>query len=69
MYNVVCFEQSLKNQKKKINQLKIVIFTVVKNRNISLPERLRSHKVSTKDQSFYLNYHKFSKKSYVLDVY
>ena len=25
--------------------------------------------VLTKDQSFYLNYHKFSLKSYVLDVY
>ena len=28
-----------------------------------------THKVFTKDQCFYLNYHKFSIKSYVLDVY
>ena len=35
----------------------------------SLRERLRSHKVFTKDQYFYINYHKFSIKSYVLDVY
>ena len=35
----------------------------------SLRERLRIHKVFTKDKSFYLNYHKFSIKSYVLDVY
>ena len=35
----------------------------------TLRERLRIHKVFTKDQCFYLNYHKFSIKSYVLDVY
>ena len=35
----------------------------------SLRERLRTHKVFTKDRCFYLNYHKFSIKSYVLDVY
>ena len=35
----------------------------------SLCERLRNHKVFTKDQCFYLNYHKFSIKSYVLDVF
>ena len=35
----------------------------------SLLERLRTHEVFTKDQCFYLNYHKFSIKSYVLDVY
>ena len=35
----------------------------------SLRERLRTHKVFKKDQYFYLNYHKFSLKSYVLDVY
>ena len=34
-----------------------------------LRERLRTHKVFTKDQCFYLNYHKFSIKSYVLDMY
>ena len=36
---------------------------------ILLCERLRTHKVFRKDQCFYLNYHKFSIKSYVLDVY
>ena len=35
----------------------------------ALRERLRTHKVLTKDRCFYLNYHKFSIKSYVLDVY
>ena len=35
----------------------------------TLRERLRTHKVFTKDQCFYLNYRKFSIKSYVLDVY
>ena len=34
-----------------------------------LRERLRTHKVFTKDQRFYLNYHKFPMISYVLDVY
>ena len=34
-----------------------------------LRERLRTHKVFTLDQCFCLNYHKFSIKSYVLDVY
>ena len=34
----------------------------------SITERLSTHKVFTKDQCFYLNYHKFSIKSYVLDV-
>ena len=38
-------------------------------RKLALPESFRTHKVVTKDQSFYLNYHKFSIKSYVLDVY
>ena len=37
--------------------------------NFPLRERLCTHKVFTKDQYFYLNYHKFSIKSYVLDVY
>ena len=36
---------------------------------ITLCERLHTHKVFTKDQCFYLNYHKFSIKSYVVDVY
>ena len=35
----------------------------------TLRERLRTHKVFTKDQCIYLNYHKLSIKSYVLDVY
>ena len=34
---------------------------------ITLCERLRTHKFFTKDQCFYLNYRKFSIKSYVLD--
>ena len=34
----------------------------------TLRERLRTHKVFTIDQCFYLNYHKFSIKSFVLDV-
>ena len=37
--------------------------------SLTLRERLRTHKVYTKDQCFSLNYHKFSIKSYVLDVY
>ena len=37
--------------------------------DIRLRERLRTHKVFTKDQCFYLNYHKISIKSYVLDMY
>ena len=35
----------------------------------TLRERLRTHKVFTKDQCFYLNYYQFSIKSYVLDMY
>ena len=35
----------------------------------TLRERLRTPKVFTKYQFFYLNYHKFSIKSYVLDVF
>ena len=35
----------------------------------ALRERLRTHKVFKKRPVFYLNYHKFSIKSYVLDVY
>ena len=40
-----------------------------KSQDGTLRERLRTHKAFTKDQCFYLNYHKFSIKSYVLDVY
>ena len=38
---------------------------------VPLRERLRTHKVFTKNkpQRFYLDYHKFSIKAYVLDVY
>ena len=36
---------------------------------MTLRERLRTHKVFIKDQCFYLNYHKFSIKLYVVDVY
>ena len=35
----------------------------------ALRECLRTHKVFRRDQCFYLNYYKFSIKSYVLDVY
>ena len=40
-----------------------------RNQIIALRERLRTYKVFTKDQCFYLNHHKFSIKSFVLDVY
>ena len=43
--------------------------TTVMTPSFPLRERLRTHTVFTKDQCFYLNYHKFSIKSYVLDVY
>ena len=36
---------------------------------VPLHERLRTHKDFTQKQCFYLDYHKFSIKSYVLDVY
>ena len=42
---------------------------LLERRHVPLRERLRTHKVFTKDQCFYLNYRKFSIKSYVLDVY
>ena len=46
-------------------------FHEASRRNAAPPlrERLRTHKVFTKDQCFYLYYSKFSLKSYVLDVY
>ena len=47
----------------------IVCENAKKSQDGTLPKRLRTHKVFTKDQCFYLNYHKFSIKSYVLDVY
>ena len=37
--------------------------------SVSLRERLRTYIVFTKDQCFDLHFHKFSIKSYVLDVY
>ena len=40
-----------------------------RNQFIALRERLRTYKVFTKDQCFYLNHHKFSIKSFVLDMY
>ena len=57
--------------------IQIVIKTkhiIIRPRGFNSPEHtlhegLRTHKVFTKDQCFYLNYHKFSIKSYVLDVY
>ena len=42
---------------------------ILKIQLFSLRERIRTHKVFSKDQCFYLNYHKFSIKSNVLDVY
>ena len=42
---------------------------VLVQRTYPLRERLRTHKVFTKDQYFYINCHEFSIKSYVLDVY
>ena len=39
------------------------------NMLLTFLERLRTHKVFTKYQCLYLNYHKFSIKSFVLDVY
>ena len=42
---------------------------VSKGPKYTLRERLRTDKVFTKYQCFYLNYHKFSIKSYFLDVY
>ena len=47
----------------------IVCENAKKSQDGTLRERLRTHKVFTKDQCFYLNYHKFFIKSYVLDVY
>ena len=44
-------------------------FRVFKVMYVTLRKRLRTHKKFTKDQCFYLTYHKFSIKSYVLDVY
>ena len=41
----------------------------VENVTTTLREHLRTHKIFTKDQCFYLNYSKFSIKSYVLDMY
>ena len=44
-------------------------FRIIGFSGFTLRERLQTHKVFTKDQCFYLNYHKFSIKSYVVDVY
>ena len=49
----------------EISRLTCIHFTL----NIALRERLRTHKVFRKDHCFYFNYHKFSIKSYVLDVF
>ena len=47
----------------------IVCENAKKSQDGTLRERLRTNKIFAKDQCFYLNYHKFSIKSYVLDVY
>ena len=44
--------------------LEQVLFTL-----LTLGRRLRTHKVFTEDQCFYLNFHEFTIKSCVLDVY
>ena len=63
------FAQSLSKNKKK-NHIFIIKLSVFFSRENPLLERLRTRKVFIKDQiCFYLNYHKFSIKSYVLDVY
>ena len=68
----------LKRPKSKMSKLYMCVFDfklLFKSRNVftlprqALRERLRTNKVFTKDHCFYLNYHKFSIKSYVLDVY
>ena len=46
-----------------------IMLKSVKMHFSALRERFRTHKVFTKDQCFYLNHHKFSIKSFVLDVY
>ena len=53
----------------KSSVLHIMTFVKITEFDRSLCERLRTHKVFQKDQCFNLNYHKFSIKSYVLDVY
>ena len=57
------------NAKKKNRKSRHVVVFHLSQAPWSLRERLRTHKVFTKDKCFYLNYHKFSIKSYVLDVY
>ena len=51
----------------KHQRFKLIIFC--SNDTLHVRERLRTHKVFTYYQYFYLNYHNFSIKSYVLDVY
>ena len=62
-----------KNEENPINNegVRVVttFFPLLPFRSCPLRECLRTHKVFTKDQCFYLNYHKFSIKSYVVDVY
>ena len=72
-----CCLEVLKKEKKKTlvgsGKKGTVNKTNLKDRKIlnreALRERLRTHKVFKKDQWFYINYHKFSIKSYVLDLY
>ena len=58
------WDEVIKNDRKKID-----MDSVDHQNRSALRERLRTHKVFTKDHCLYLNYHKFSIKSYVLDVY
>ena len=48
-----------------LNQNQRIVRRVIMR--LTLREGLRTHKAFTKDQCFYLNYHKFSIISYVLD--
>ena len=50
-------------------QVKMSVTGLQDHCSSALREHLHTHKVFTKDQCFYLNYHKFSIKSYVVDVY
>ena len=68
LHNLHLVTYGNKNEEKK-NHNKKKITTKAIFVKASLCERLRTYIVFTKDQYFYLNYHKFSIKSYVVDVY
>ena len=66
-WNILFFLIELFTMKSSV--LHIMTFVKITEFDRSLCERLRTHKVFQKDQCFNLNYHKFSIKSYVLDVH